>query len=176
MQNLYINLARKALQYYFKTQQILKVPSGLPTDLLQKKAGVFVSLHNKNNNDLRGCIGTFLPTKNNIAEEIINNAISAAIDDHRFYPVEEKELDNLNISVDVLSELEKVTKIKELDPKKYGIYIKTNDGRSALLLPDLGGIDTIEQQLQITRQKGGILADESITIYKFHVTRHKYDS
>lgn len=175
MHDLYVDLAKNALQHYFKTQQELKAPANLPEDLLKKKAGVFVSLHKKDSNELRGCIGTFLPTKKNIAEEIINNAISAATDDPRFYPVQAKELNNLNISVDVLSALENVDNIQRLDPKKYGIFIKTGDGRSALLLPDLDGVDTIEQQLQITRQKGGISSDDKITIFKFTVDRHAYD-
>jgi len=170
----YTKLAREAIKTYLETGKKIEVLENLPQEMLEEKAGVFVSLYNKEDHSLRGCIGTFLPTKKNIAQEIISNAISAATRDPRFFPLNKEEIDNIKISVDVLSKPEIIKNVKELDPKKYGILIKTEDGRSALLLPDLEGVDTVKKQISITCRKGGIDPSiEKIIIYKFTVERHK---
>ena len=124
---------------------------------------------------LRGCIGTYLPTKESIAEEIIQNAITAATEDYRFGPVQKEELPYLTYSVYVLEKPELVKDVKELNPKKYGIIIKTLNHplKSALLLPDLDGINTVEQQILVTCQKGEIdPSKEKTVIYKFKVKEH----
>jgi AmmeMemoRadiSam system protein A len=141
--------------------------------MIEKKAGVFVSLHKKSDHSLRGCIGSFLPTKNNVAEEIISNAISAAFKDPRFLPLTEKELDDLEINVDILSEPGSITDIKQLNPKKYGLLVKNQDNRSGLLLPDIG-IETVEEQIAVCCQKGGIDPNnDKLEFYRFTVERHK---
>ena len=167
--DLRVKLASEAIKLFIvKGSKVKEVPG----ELKKEKAGVFVSI--KKNGALRGCIGTFLAIKKNIGEEIINNAIAAATEDHRFSPITEEELPNLKISVDVLSEPQKIKDINELDPKTYGIIIKTNDGRSALLLPDLEGVDTVEEQINITCQKGDIdLSNDKLLIYKFTVKRYE---
>ena len=134
-----------------------------------KKRGVFVSL--KKHGELRGCIGTIFPITINIAEEITRNAISAGTNDPRFYSVEEGELIDITFSVDVLTEPERAS-IEELDPKEYGIIVKTK-GRTGLLLPDLEGVNTVEEQLAIALDKAGIDYDEEYEIQKFKVIRHK---
>ncbi len=131
------------------------------------KRGVFVSL--KKGGELRGCIGTILPVTNSVAEEIIRNAIEAGVNDPRFYRVEEHELMDIDISVDVLTEPEEADK-EDLDPRKYGVIVKDN-GKTGLLLPDLQGVNTIEEQLSIALQKAGITSGE-YTIEKFEVIRH----
>ena len=151
----YVNLAKQTIEKYIKTGEKIKPPADLPKELLVKKAGVFVSLHKKSDHSLRGCIGTFLPTQDNLALEIIENAISASTRDPRFNPLTESELNDLEINVDVLSEPEPVKDIKELNPKKYGLIVKTPDGRAGLLLPDIG-VETTEEQIAICCQKGGI--------------------
>lgn len=119
---------------------------------------------------LRGCIGTYVPTKENLAEEIRDNAIAAAVEDPRFLPVSTNELDDIKVSVDILSEPEEVSGINQLDPKKYGIIV-AKGYRRGLLLPDLEGIDTVQEQLKIARRKAGILDNEKITVYRFTVER-----
>lgn len=131
------------------------------------KRGVFVSL--KKCGELRGCIGTIFPVTNSVAEEIIRNAIEAGVNDPRFYRVEEHELMDIDISVDVLTEPEEADK-EDLDPRKYGVIVKDN-GKTGLLLPDLQGVNTIEEQLSIALQKAGITSEE-YTIEKFEVIRH----
>ncbi|MDD7794096.1 AmmeMemoRadiSam system protein A [Clostridium sp. 'White wine YQ'] len=166
----YVKLARESLTSYLKTGKELKIiPDYVTDEMKDKKRGVFVSL--KKHGELRGCIGTIFPITINIAEEIIRNAISAGINDPRFYSVEEEELLDINFSVDVLTEPERAT-IDELDPKEYGVIVKSK-GRTGLLLPDLEGVNTVEEQLAIALDKAGIDYDEDYEIQKFKVIRHK---
>ncbi|MFH1366659.1 MAG: AmmeMemoRadiSam system protein A [Patescibacteria group bacterium] len=170
----YVALAKKTIEAFIKTGQIIKVPADLPEGLLKEKAGVFVSLHRKSDRSLRGCIGTFQPTKENIALEIISNAVSAAFRDPRFNPIKSEELEDLEINVDVLTSPEPVDDIKLLDAKKYGVIVKTEDGRAGLLLPDLEGVESPQEQIDICGQKGGIDPEnEKISLLRFRVERHK---
>jgi len=136
---------------------------------MKQRAGTFVSLHKRG--ALRGCIGTFEPTCPNVAEEIIQNAISAATRDPRFPPVQDSELDDLEISVDVLSPPEPVESMAELDPERYGVIVESG-WRRGLLLPDLEGVDTAEYQVEIARRKAGIGAHEPVQLYRFEVKRY----
>ncbi len=166
----YVKLARKTLEHYVKYHEVMPVPDGLPEEMLHKQAGVFVSI--KKRGQLRGCIGTFQPTTENIACEIISNAISAGTRDPRFYPVEERDLEDLEYSVDVLHEPQQVQSTDQLDARKYGIIVRKGR-RSGLLLPDLEGVDTPEDQIRIALNKAGISPSEAYTIERFEVERHK---
>ena len=165
----HVELAKETIDAYIKTGKAIKAPSDL-SDELKGRAGVFVSI--KKFGQLRGCIGTFEPTKKNIAQEIIQNAISASTRDPRFPAVREEELSDLTISVDVLSSPEPVSSADELDPKRYGVIVRSGRKRG-LLLPDLEGVDTVEQQVLITKRKADIADDEEVDLYRFEVTRHK---
>ncbi len=138
----------------------------IPPDWKSERSGVFVSIH-RNDGSLRGCIGTIVPTKPNIFEEVIANAIAAAKDDSRFDPIDQTELDRLVVSVDRLSALEEVKSTSELDPKEYGIVVSTDDGRQGVLLPDLDGIDSVLDQIKICLVKGGIDSKEKIRVFRF---------
>ncbi len=166
-----VELARKAIEEYVKHGRVIPPPP--PEEMtpeMKEKAGTFVSL--KKHGELRGCIGTFLPTQPNVAQEVIKNAIAAATQDPRFPPVQPQELPELTISVDVLSPPEPVKDLSELDPKKYGVIVRSG-WRQGLLLPDLEGIDTVEQQLAIAMAKAGISPGEPIEVYRFTVRRYK---
>ncbi len=165
-----VALARRALESYVRDRTVVE-PAPLP-GLEQRRAGVFVSLHLPDGS-LRGCIGTTQPTQPGIAQEIVRNAISAATRDPRFYPVRPDELAGLDVSVDVLGEAEEVGGTEDLDPKRFGIIVQAADGRQALLLPDLEGVDTVDQQVCITCRKGGIDPDrDTYRILRFEVQRH----
>ncbi len=168
-QDAYVNLARKSLESYILRGETISVPSDLPAEMLETRAGAFVSIHKFGK--LRGCIGTILPTEKNVAKEIIENAISASTRDPRFDPVEADELKWLEINVDVLSEPEDIASAAELDVKKYGVIV-TNGMRRGLLLPDLDGVDTVEEQINIAKQKAGIYPDEPVSLQRFEVIRH----
>ena len=172
--NAFVYLARQTIEHYLETGKVLEVPTNLSKELLTKRAGIFVSLHKKSG-ELRGCIGTFLPTMPSVAQEIIKNALAAAFNDPRFPPVTGNELKNLVFKVDILSQ-PKPAREKELDPKKYGLIIFAPDGRRGLLLPNLPGVDTPEQQLEICCQKAGISPREKIRLQTFTVDRHSEHS
>lgn len=166
----YPALAKKAIEEYVRNKKILACPKEIPKEM-QRKAGVFVSL--KKEGELRGCIGTFMPTADNIYQEIARNAIAAATDDPRFYPVSPEEIEEITYSVDVLSEPEKVSDISELDPKKYGVIV-AKGFQKGLLLPDLEGVDTVAEQLLITKMKAGIdPSEKDVEIFRFTVERYK---
>lgn len=167
--NPYTKLARKNLLHYFKHGTPISDLSDIDDELLHSRHGVFVSL--KKFGSLRGCIGTILPTADSIALEIINNSISAALNDPRFPSVTEDELYDIDISVDILTDPVKADK-SELDPKKYGVIVRKGYKRG-LLLPDLEGVDTVDEQLHIACDKGQIdYFSDDYDIEKFEVIRY----
>lgn len=167
----YVRLARRSLEGYMIKRVPIEVPDDVPQELLEKKAGVFVSL--KKDGRLRGCIGTIAPTTGSVAEEIIQNAVSAAVSDRRFSEVAYEELPYLEYSVDVLETPEDIQTPDQLDVKKYGLII-TKGRKRGLLLPNLEGVDTVEEQIAITKQKAGIDADdEDVQMQRFEVVRHR---
>lgn len=163
-----VKLAKDTIETYVKEGRILDPPAQL-TGEMQEKAGIFVCL--KKGGQLRGCIGTFSPTTPNVANEIIRNAISAATQDPRFNPVTPDEFDEVEYSVDVLTSPRPVDNVAMLNPAKYGVIVRCGS-RRGLLLPDLEGVDTVEDQLAITRRKAGIVPGEPVEIEYFEVKRY----
>ena len=166
----YVKLAEDTIDLYIRNAKKLKAPDSLPEEMMKTKAGAFVSIHK--NGELRGCIGTILSTKKNVAEEIIANAISASTRDPRFHAITEDELSELEINVDVLGEPELIESPEELDVKRYGVIV-SKGFRRGLLLPDLDGVDTVDEQIAIAMMKAGITDYEGITLHRFEVVRHK---
>lgn len=167
----YVSLARRTVELYIKTGKTPALPKRgeVPDEMLDKKAGVFCSLHIGGN--LRGCIGTISPVQSCIADEIIHNAVSASTQDPRFDSVREDELPDIEYSVDVLGEPEKIQSGDQLDVKKYGVIV-THGRRRGLLLPDLEGVDTVEDQIAIAKEKAGIPDGWDVELQRFEVVRH----
>ena len=181
-----VNLAKKTVEMFIKSGGIIASPTDLPEEFLTRKSGVFVSIEREG--QLRGCIGTYLPTRNNIAEEVIYNAIAAAREDYRFGQVQEEDLSYLTYTVYILSNPELVKNIFGLDPKEDGVIVRNTpiapgetevifDGAIAykcgILLPDLEGIDTVEKQISIACQKAGIdPKTEKFLIYRFSAKKY----
>jgi len=161
-------LAKKTVEAYIREGKVFK-PQRL-TLKMKEKAGVFVSIHK--HGDLRGCIGTIEPQRSNVAEEIILNAISSATRDPRFFPITPYELKDLEYSVDVLTTPQPVKSKKQLDPRRYGVIVEAG-WRKGLLLPDLEGVDTVKEQIDICRQKAGIPPTEPVKLYRFEVKRYR---
>ena len=166
----YVMLAMDAVEAYVGSSEIIDAPRDLPTEMLKDKAGVFVSL--KKHGKLRGCIGTTSHTQKNIAQEIINNAISSATRDPRFASVIEPELLEIIYSVDVLASPESIDSVDDLDVKKYGVIVKAGF-RTGLLLPNLEGVETESEQVKIALQKAGIGLNDNYKLQRFEVIRHK---
>jgi len=162
-------LARKVVESYIRGEGVPDVCDA-PEELKGKRAGVFVCL--KKEGDLRGCIGTIQPASANVAEEITANAISSATSDFRFPPVGPDELDKISYSVDVLGEAEDIEDMSYLDPKVYGVIVRSGR-RAGLLLPDLEGVDSAEEQVRIASMKAGISPGEPVALQRFKVTRHE---
>ena len=166
----YIALAKASLKFYLESGKRMKVPENLPSEMLTRRAGTFVSLHKFG--QLRGCIGTISPVQSSIAEEIIHNAVSAGTEDPRFPAVRISELKDLVVSVDVLSPPEPIQSTNELDVRRYGVIVSSGY-RRGLLLPNLEGVDTIEEQVNIARRKAGIQKGEPTQLERFEVVRHE---
>ncbi|TLM98271.1 MAG: AmmeMemoRadiSam system protein A [Actinobacteria bacterium] len=162
-----VALARAAIATYLETGHALPAPT-LTDDALPQRAGAFVSLHR--NGDLRGCIGTILPTRNTLAEEVAGNAVEAATRDPRFPSLTADELVDLDVKVDVLHAPESCS-IADLDPKTHGVIVSSG-WRRGLLLPDLEGVDDVETQVAIATRKAGIRPGEPCSYERFRVDRY----
>ena len=162
-----VNLARETINEYISKGT--KPRAQADSDELKRRAGAFVSIHEFGM--LRGCIGTISAVYENLAREIVENAVSASTKDPRFSPVTEDELSELEINVDVLSEAEPIASEAELDVKRYGVIVE-NGYRRGLLLPDLEGVDTVAEQVSIARRKAGISPGEPVKLFRFEVVRH----
>jgi AmmeMemoRadiSam system protein B/AmmeMemoRadiSam system protein A len=163
-----VKLAKETVETYVGQGKVPQVGEVAPE--MKERAGVFVSIHKFG--ELRGCIGTFESTEDSVAGEIITNAISSATRDPRFPAIAPDELKDLTYSVDVLTEPELIESLDLLDPKKYGVIVEAG-WRRGLLLPDLEGVDSVDYQIAICRQKAGIMPDEPVKLYRFQVKRYK---
>jgi MEMO1 family protein len=161
-------LARQTVEMYIREGKVPMVEHLTPE--MKERSGVFVSIHKQG--ALRGCIGTFEPQTENVAREIIANAISSATRDPRFSPISRSELKDLDYSVDVLTHPVPVDNKDKLDPRKYGVIVESG-WKKGLLLPDLEGVDTVDQQIDICCQKAGISPGEKTNLYCFEVKRYK---
>ncbi len=168
----FVQLAKNTIDTYIRKREVYQAKKEeLTLQMTDSRAGAFVSIHE--HGELRGCIGTIAPTRNTLAEEIISNAIAASTRDPRFPAIREDELEFLTISVDVLGEAEPIASKEELDVKRYGVIVEKGY-RRGLLLPDLEGVDTVEEQISIARRKAGIGEQEKgVLMYRFEVVRHE---
>ena len=166
-QDAYVALAKKSLEHYVRYHSYL--PLFHVPDEMKRPAAVFVSL--KREGRLRGCIGTIFPSKDTMGEEIIANAISAGTRDPRFPAVTKDELKDLEYSVDILGEPQDISSMDLLDVKRYGVIVG-DDHHRGLLLPDLEGVDTVEDQVQIALSKAGMDEDDPFYLQRFEVIRH----
>lgn len=152
----------------------LEASKELQTDEnLKIQRACFVSLH-LTNGDLRGCIGTIKPVEENLFFEIVRNAEAACTRDSRFETVGVEELENLEISVDVLSLPEEIKDISELDVIKYGVIVSDGPYQRGVLLPNIPSITTVDEQLKIVKRKAGINQKslKGLKIEKFTSTRY----
>ncbi|MBQ6294204.1 MAG: AmmeMemoRadiSam system protein A [Lachnospiraceae bacterium] len=167
--DVFVKLARASVESWVRDRRVLPLPADLPEELTKRRAGAFVSIHK--NGQLRGCIGTVAATESSLAKEIIQNAVSASSRDPRFSPITPDELKYLEISVDVLGDAEPIDSSDKLDVKRYGVIV-TRGRKRGLLLPDLDGVDTVEEQIRIAKRKAGIRENEDADLERFEVVRH----
>ncbi|MCD4679665.1 MAG: AmmeMemoRadiSam system protein A [Bacteroidales bacterium] len=173
-ESIYTKIALQTIISHIMEGEVTEIPDNeIPSELKAKKS-CFVTLHNIDG-ELRGCVGTLTPYMNNLYEEIIQNSISAATKDSRFEAVSEKELDDICLSVSVLSEPYPIDSFTELDPKKKGLIVKLQGKTQAVLLPNIKGIDTVEDQIYKLKKKGGIedVDNELLEFYAFTAKEYK---
>jgi AmmeMemoRadiSam system protein A len=163
-----VELVKKTIETYIREGRVIDPPQVLSPEM-KEKAGVFVCI--KKHGQLRGCIGTYAPCCDSVALETIKNAICAATQDPRFHIVKENELEDLEYSIDILSTPEKVRDLSKLDPRKYGVILVSGN-KKGLLLPDLEGVNTVQEQLRIVRMKASLAPEEEVEIYRFEVKRY----
>ncbi len=163
-------LARLAVETFIREGKVIEPPTDL-RGVLATRAGAFVTLRALDG-QLRGCIGTIEPAHSNVAEEIVQNAISAATRDPRLPPVSTTELSHLRYGVDVLSKPEPARGLEDLDPAIFGVIVETLDGlRRGLLLPRIEGIESAEEQWRLVHLKAGITLGTPVRVERFSVTR-----
>jgi len=165
-----VQLASATIETYVRDRRKVK-PSEAPTPIEGEPAGVFVTIHTASTGELRGCIGTIQPIEDSLAQEVINNAISAATRDPRFPPVRSRELDDLAIDVSVLYSPEPIDSPDLLDVKRYGVIVERGY-RRGLLLPDIPGIDDVPTQVRYARMKAGIGEGEKVELFRFRVEKY----
>ncbi len=170
MEHPLVQLARAAIEAYVRHGRHLR-PAEAPTPVSGEPAGAFVTLHTRSTGELRGCIGTITATEDTLAQEVINNAISAATRDPRFPPVKAGELADLVIDVSVLHPPERISSEAELDPRQYGVIVQ-HGWRRGLLLPDIEGIDDVATQVRYARMKAGLGPQEPVDLYRFKVEKY----
>lgn len=163
-------LAARAVAHFVRTRQILPPPPAGFLPFADQQAGVFVTLKTPTG-DLRGCIGTIAPVYANVLEETIYNAVSAASRDPRFSPVQPAELEGLSYSVSVLHPPEAIQSLELLDPAHYGVIVTARE-RRGLLLPELEGIDTPQQQVYHATLKAGLMPGEPVQLQRFRVDKY----
>jgi AmmeMemoRadiSam system protein A len=163
-------IARRSIEAAFRGDSV--EPDIAAPGILGERHAVFVTIRGLRR-QLRGCVGTLAPQFVNTAEETWHVARDAALRDGRFEPVSARELEQLRFEVSVLMPLEEATSTAELDPRHYGVVVSTDDGRRGVLLPDVEGVETVGQQLEIARSKGGIGEDEPVRIQKFVVKKFR---
>lgn len=167
-----VKLAAEAITTFLSDQRVIEPPITLFIEMpdAQVPAGVFVCL--KRQGELRGCVGTTEPVQTTLAKEVIENAIGSATRDPRFPPVERSELHELEISVDVLGPSAPVLDLSELDHRRYGIILRSGF-RHSVLLPDIEGINSVDEQMDIARKKACLGANDPVEIRRFEVKRYK---
>ncbi len=166
-----VELAKKAVEEFVKYKRRVSVSENISDEFLNKSSAVFVCL--KKSGQLRGCIGTITPKQSSVADEVIENAISACSQDPRFSVVEPEELREISYTVDILEPSEPVAGLEGLDPKRFGVIVSKGNLRG-LLLPDIEGVDTAMEQLAIAKRKAGIdPSDTDIEIHRFAISRYK---
>ena len=159
-------LAKNITEQYVRTQNIPVFTHQVPEELAKQRA-CYVYLYQKPGQRLRASYGQPLPRCKSLADEIVNNTIKA-INSSSFINIRRADLASLSYSVAVLEAIQRISDITHLNPSVYGLYIVSDRGKSAVLLPDRPGIETPQDQYATAMRESGIqYKRETISMYKF---------
>lgn len=161
--NFLVTLARRAIKHYLETSEYLEIaPSEAPKEFIEIGA-CFVTL--TKNGELRGCIGS-LEAHRPLVFDLIDNAVSSAVNDPRFYPLVLEELDQTEIEVSVLSKPIKVEisskkeLLGKLVPGETGLIIKKGWNRATFLPSVWEDLPEKEEFLSHLCLKAGLFGDQ----------------
>lgn len=165
---IFSKLAQQAAAYYVRYNETMPMPFPIPQDFCRQRA-CYVSILENPGHRLRSMYGQVLPAQDCLAQEIIINTIRAlTYSSHR--PVRRADLRQLHYSVAVLGPLQRVNSLYHLNPQTFGLYVKSDRGKYAILLPQRAGIVTAEEQLATAWRESGIVpSNEAVTMYRFSV-------
>lgn len=127
----------------------------------QQPAGVFVTLSKMGKT--RACWGSVYPREGNIARETVLATLGALSKEYRFKAIRKSELKDLKIQVTVVRSLDAVSNVKEINPFKDGLMVRSG-GRSGVILP--GEATDAYYELVLARLKAGIQPNDPCQIYK----------
>jgi len=146
-----LELARKAIR---DAVLYRKLPDVIPREgVLSERRGVFVTLYVRGR--LQGCIGVTEPDES-LGEAVVRCAVSAALEDPRFAPMKEPQLEEMSIEISLLSPLEAILS-EAIEIGRHGLLV-VNHAQRGLLLPKVAtehGL-TREQFLEEACRKAGL--------------------
>ncbi len=157
-------IARSAVAAHVAGERFAEPSAGPP-------APVFVTIRGADG-ALRGCIGTLTAAEASVSEETARNAVLAASRDPRFPALTSQELPGVSFEVSVLLDEEPIASPEELDPSQFGVVVRDDAGRRGVLLPDVPGVETAEQQVAIACRKAGIPEPRGAQLARFRVLKY----
>jgi AMMECR1 domain-containing protein len=166
----YAKLARSAAEHYVKTGQVLAAPAYLAPELARQQA-CYVYIFANPGRRLRTLYGYALPRRPSLAEEIIANTLAAVKSVAGSLAVRRVELPSLTYTVAVLGALQRVGSEAHLDPRMFGLFIRSDRGKSAVVLPQRTGVETSQDQIATAIRESAInVREEAASMYRFPVS------
>jgi hypothetical protein len=152
-----LDFARKSIVHFLDKQQLLDVPDANLSERLKAARAAFVTLNK--NHQLRGCIGDIFP-RQPLYKSVISNAVNAAVNDPRFYPVSKDELNDIVIEISALTPPKPVDSAQDIRIGIDGVVLR-KDGYSAVFLPQVAPEQnwSRDEMLEHLSLKAGLPAD-----------------
>ncbi len=170
--NAYVKLAQAATEYFVRQRQVLPLRGVLPPELARQRA-CYVYLYANPGHRLRTMCGEPFPRQACLGQEIINHTVSA-LTRVTLPDIRRSDLPSIIYTVAVLEPLQRISDAAQLQPSHYGLYLRSDQGKSAIILPRRAGIDTAQDQIATALRESGVnLRQDTITMYRFGVTYHE---
>jgi AMMECR1 domain-containing protein len=163
-------LAKSVVEQYIKARTAFQAPGHLPAEFAQQRACYVYLLENPGKR-LRAMYGQPLPRRASLEEEIITNTTGALLNQLSSPPIRRAELASLAYTVAVLDPLQRISDPAQLNPILFGLVVKSDSGKSAVLLPGRAGIETPHDQIATALREAGIhTRQETVAMYRFGVS------
>jgi len=157
-----LDVAKKSIAHGLKENRPLKISAKDFEKELKEKRATFITLHI--GDALRGCIG-MLEAMRPLIEDVAENAYAAAFRDPRFRPLSNEELDQLKISISILSPSEPIKfsseedLISQIRPGVDGLILEEGMNRGTFLPSVWESVKTAKEFLQHLKMKAGLSPD-----------------